>query len=570
MRLKFLPYILCLLLIASCGTKKQFVISYYKGYPQYDGESWVRNISKPYTVTSGLDNKHVTVWQSHGKYYSAKSNKWEWQRPYMNETREDTFTRTIVVPFLIPMLENAGATVFTPRERDEQTEEVIVDGGKEFNIFSSWEKCPASGFASVKAVYDDSEKPFSMGGTKMVKASKKTKCELQFVPKLNKSGNYAVYVSYPEYKGKNIPDAHYTVCHGGTKTELVVNQRMGQGTWVYLGTFYFENGNPERNFVSLSNKSQSKGFVTADAVRFGGGMGRTQRGGKISGEPRCNEAARYSAQWYGAPDSVYSRFKRADDYKDDIAVRPRMVNWLSGGSCFNPKEKGLNVPMELSLAVHSDAGIAKDSLSFIGTLAICTTDFNGGKLGSGASRSLSKEFATMLQNNIYKDVVAAYGSWNKRGTWDKNYGETRVPEVPSAIIEVLSHECPSDMKRGHDPQFRFTLARSMYKTILRFLAERHGTKVTVQPLPPKNLVAMRLANGKIQVQWEEQLDSTEPTSRPDAYILYIGKNGDYDNGQIVKNNAISLKAEAGATYKFKVTAVNAGGESLPAETVCAE
>ena len=42
-------------------------------------------------------------------------------------TTEDLYTQTLVVPYLIPMLENAGANVFTPRERDWQRNEVIVD-----------------------------------------------------------------------------------------------------------------------------------------------------------------------------------------------------------------------------------------------------------------------------------------------------------------------------------------------------------------------------------------------------------------------------------------------------------
>lgn len=33
----------------------------------------------------------------------------------------------VIIPYLIPMLENAGANVFTPRERDTQKQEVIVD-----------------------------------------------------------------------------------------------------------------------------------------------------------------------------------------------------------------------------------------------------------------------------------------------------------------------------------------------------------------------------------------------------------------------------------------------------------
>lgn len=55
-----------------------------------------------------------------------------------------------------------------------------------------------------------------------------------------------------------------------------------------------------------------------------------------------------------------------------------MANWLAGGSCFAPTMNGLNVPIELSLAIHSDAGVASDYSSIIGTLAISTTFPNDG------------------------------------------------------------------------------------------------------------------------------------------------------------------------------------------------
>lgn len=92
--------------------------------------------------------------------------------------------------------------------------------------------------------------------------------------------------------------------------------------------------------VILTNASEDKGFVTADAVRFGGGMGNVSRNGLTSGLPRCLEGARYYAQWAGAPDSIYNSKGGTDDYKDDINVRSRMTNWLAGGSCFMPKAEG--------------------------------------------------------------------------------------------------------------------------------------------------------------------------------------------------------------------------------------
>jgi hypothetical protein len=70
-------------------------------------------------------------------------------------------------------------------------------------------------------------------------------------------------------------------------------------------------------------------------------MGNIARGGAVSGLPRYLEGARYSAQWAGMPYSIYGDEKRANDYADDINTRSRMVNYLSGGSVYNPKEKGL-------------------------------------------------------------------------------------------------------------------------------------------------------------------------------------------------------------------------------------
>src|SRR5574344_2341094 len=97
------------------------ILSFYflKGSAQ-DEKAWVRNDSKPHNVTNGLNGRHISLWASHGRYYDAKKGVWKWQRPCLYGTTEDLFSQTFVVPFLIPMLENAGAYVYTPRERDWQ------------------------------------------------------------------------------------------------------------------------------------------------------------------------------------------------------------------------------------------------------------------------------------------------------------------------------------------------------------------------------------------------------------------------------------------------------------------
>ena len=142
-----------------------------------------------------------------------------------------------------------------------------------------------------------------------------------------------------------------------------MNQQMGGGTWIYLGTFGFDAGKSNAGKVVLSNRSEKAGrIVTADAVKIGGGMGNMARrisdagatenikssdGNaaivhkempkidypyEISGYPRFCEAARYWLQWAGIPDSVYSDSQGKNDYTDDYKCRGIWVNYLAGGS----------------------------------------------------------------------------------------------------------------------------------------------------------------------------------------------------------------------------------------------
>lgn len=550
------------------------------GKVDYKGRPWVKNDSRPFEVSRGLQNRHIAVWQSHGRFYRNDRDEWRWQRPPLFCTTEDLFTQSFVVPFLIPMLENAGAVVFTPRERDWQRNEVIVDndvcspGSRYLEVDdkkNKWTDTGLPGFAQKYRTYSDGHNPFGDGTARFIPTQPKPeKAFAEWIPDIPEKGRYAVYVSYQTLP-ESVTDAKYLVFHNGGVTEFEVNQRMGGGTWVYLGTFEFDEGMNDYGMVVLSNESSQKGVVCADAVRFGGGMGNILRGGKVSGLPRYLEGARYAAQWAGMPYEVYSRSGGENDYNDDINSRSLTVNYLSGGSVYNPSEKGLGLPFELSLALHSDAGYKEDN-SLVGSLGIYTTGFNDGKLNCGISRYASRDLADMVLTGLQRDISSRFGvRWNRRSMWNRNYSETRLPAVPSMILELLSHQNFADMKLGHEPAFKFTVARSVYKSVLKYVAEMHGADYTVQPLPVSHF-AIHEGEKKntFTLRWIGTEDVLEPTAKPQGYVVYtrVGYGG-FDNGVYVRKPEYTVKVEPGLVYSFKVTAVNRGGESFPSEILSA-
>src|SRR5574344_1770685 len=120
----------------------------------------IYNDSKPFHAELGLKNKHIALWPSHGLYYNLNENRWKWQRARIFQTVEDIYTQSYVLPFLVPMLENAGATVLMPRERDINPHEIIIDqdGSTLGSSYSettgnlTWEKCSGTGFANQKVL----------------------------------------------------------------------------------------------------------------------------------------------------------------------------------------------------------------------------------------------------------------------------------------------------------------------------------------------------------------------------------------------------------------------------------
>ena len=548
------------------------------------------------TYEKGLSGRHIAVWQSHGRYFDGGTGLWTWQRPCLFQTCEDMFTQGFVLPYLVPMLENAGAYVLLPRERDVQKNEIIVDnnescgarGTGEYKETGKWSDA-GKGFADPKPIYEDLENPFRLGTAKQAKcvsASAKANATVTWRPDIPERGEYAVHVSY-KTTANSTTAAHYTVHHLGGTSEFIVNQKMGGSTWVYLGTFEFAEGS--EGYVTLDNgtpkghRMEVSATVTADAVRFGGGMGNIARGLKeigdttsyipepsVSGLPRSAEGAKYWLQWAGADSTLYYQNSGGNDYKDDFMSRGDWVEWISRGSRTNPNKKGgLGIPVDLSLGFHTDAGVTPND-SIIGTLAIYTYKSEGKtSLPSGESRMSSRQFSETVQTQIVNDLRAGYDSlWTRRSIWDRGYRESRTPSSPAMLLELLSHQNFADMKLGHDPSFRFAVSRSIYKGMLKYLSSRFGTEYVVQPLPVDNMAVSFTSGGKAAVTWSPVDDPLEPTAKPTGYIVYkrIG-DGAFDNGTYVKYCNFETSIVPGEVMSFKVAACNDGGIGFASEIV---
>ncbi|MCM1377627.1 MAG: hypothetical protein NC097_00420 [Clostridium sp.] len=616
----------------------------------------------------GMEGDIVALWHSHGRYFRPGSG-WQWQRPMLWQTMEDVYTMTYILPYVVPMLENAGAYVMLPRERDINPHEVIVDndtneGGqifsqpyyKEKSGSKKWEFGEGEGFIYDLPDFRDTENPFENGTYRQTTTIKSgTPSVAAWYADIPEDGEYAVYVSYKSLPN-SVEDAHYTVNYDGGSREFRVNQTMGGSTWIYLGTFPLTAGYSETEpVVTLTNLTNGKAgtVVTADAVKIGGGMGNIARSNsrsdiyydpstpepavaqdtpdkkvaqgdtpddedadddedddddedendegdeslnedespdkedisipatpiappkkgnepvfRTSGLPRYLEGARYWLQWAGIPESVYSPYHGRDDYKDDYTDRGMWVNYLAGGSRVLPKREGLGIPVDVSMALHTDAGKRSDD-SYVGTLGIYYTD-GGRSYADGTPRMNSRMLTDMLMRQITGDIRKSYEPrWTRRSMWDKSYLEARVAEVPTALIELLSHQNFGDMQYGLDPGFRFTVGRAIYKALGRFISERKNREFVVQPLPASNFAITRVKKGQYRLSWSATPDSLEPTAHPSKYIILERTGSDLGFHKMAETEKTHYDFKIGDNeiHSFRVVCANEGGLSFPSETL---
>ena len=484
-----------------------------------------------------LSGRTFAIWNSHGKYYEQSLSRWEWQRARLFTTVEDLLSTSFVLPFLVPMIENSGGNVLLPRERDTQSAVVVVDNTSQgFTCNGAKLQSSVAGYKDIRPLRL-TQNPFNSGTADIYSLSLgDTLCYSGVV---EETDDYGVHVCYSASK-ENSMNVEYTVSTSQWKETYIVNQRRAGSMWVFLGTHHFKEGE------SWQVKVSGQGLISADAVRLGGGMGIVERGGSVSGVPNYMEGARYYLQSDGFASLVYSLSEGTNDYTDDVNGRGEWVNALITTK---------NIPIDAAIALHTDAGIAQGDTT-IGTLTIVSTS-NTKPYSNGSSRRVSHALAHCIEQSIVDDIRSTWDTlWTERGIWDKRYSEARRADVPSVLIELLSHQNLNDIRYALHPQFRHDVCRAIYKGLLRFF---EGENAVVQPLPVRAFGLEQIADDSLKLSWSPTVDKLEPTATAMYYSVYV------DGMPLLttSDTCITLHQTADGTLReYYIRAVNKGGVSF--------
>lgn len=513
-----------------------------------------------------LTGRHVYVSAGHGWYYNGAYDAWMVQRGNTNNIVEDLSNTEAVNLHLLQYLQNAGAAVWPCRESDLNPRMVIVDDqdgssrpdNGTYSETGAWSEDSSGGFVNFRWPYQDGHQVFadyaSGGRGRLASIASPASASAVWTPNLPSAGYYSVSVSYSSGASR-ASCAHYIVRHTGGVTHVYVDQTRHGSTWVPLGTFHFQAGlSPAAGSVMLLNGASGTGTVSADAVRFGGGTGIVDRGSGVSGYPRFEEAGRYFTFFAGAPAFVYDPVSSCYDAQtscgagDDASARPRYAAW-----------QHLADEDAVYLSWHSNAGGGRGTSSFYHSTL--------------SAESQSALLTAAVHNQIVAGIRAQFDpSWPDRGIGTLALGElspSNNPEMPAALIEVAFHDDATDALSLRNPCWRRAVARSVYQGIAKYYAARDGVTPCLLPEPPVNLAVRNTGTGQVRLSWSAG-PSGGPFGDPAAsYIVYRSPDGlGFDSGRAAADASFTdTVASSGQLYYYRVAAVNAGGVSLPSETL---
>jgi len=496
-----------------------------------------------------LAGASVFVSAGHGWLPGKTPGVWNTQRGVSHGLIEDHSNAEAVNQFLIPYLWNAGARVYSARERDMNTNMVIVEAGSRGAELEG----PWSVWRGPATWKDSCYWAPTVTGEPTATAT--------FTPEIPEDGFYAVYAWYrsapPTARGGDgrlatQADARFQINHTGGTTVWTQDLARDGGTWTYLGHYYFEKGNDAaRGSVVVTNQSASgDSAVVVDAIRFGGGMGDSLVEGKTSGKPRWEESGMFYATFAG--------FNPENDTRSfgSVSAMPMWAEW----EC---EDWELGRSVYVSWHTNASNGRARGLSSFVyGPNAWEGLDYF---IGHPKGRELQE----VVHNAVITSARTQWPEWPDYGRITRWLGEVNPRNnnrMPAALFEYGYHDNPEDAAMILDPRFRDLMARATMEGIATYFNQHvPGFSVSTRlPDPPVAFSAIAEGEG-VRLRWE-------PSSKGDAatqYRVRTSTNGyGFDNGGLTATTSVLLPSPpAGETRFYRVSARNAGGESFPSEVL---
>ncbi len=487
-----------------------------------------------------LSGAEVYLSQCHGWIWYDSLDDFSTQRGNLFDTVEDFHNPEATNQALAPFLHNAGADVWTVKERDHGSRWALADNDDGATYAES-----GGGFADGAPGFADwgtwayGENPFEGGTTRTLGESSVATFSLRAPA----TGWQALYVAH-DASSALTTEALYTVSARGRDLERVLDQTSHGSTWRYLDTLYFEQG--DEVVVTLTPVS---GTASADAVRIGAGAGVVERHGQTTGRPRWEEGAILATQFNGAPESVYDPYD--DGNGSDPSSRALWAAWEHPGN-----------RDAVYVSWHSNAC---DECEARGTgVYVYDRDCSAGAPASG-----SEQLAELLQEEIVAVGQLWDPEWQDRGTKSDCFSEVNPSlndEMPAALIEIAFHDTEADIEILKDPAFRVDASRAIYRAIARYL---EGDDVRFVPEPPLYPSMVNHGDG-FRLTWTAPWQGDLWGHSPAYYLVQTSADGrSWDDGVRADGEALDIAANTGELLFARVVAVNDGGVSFPSSVVAA-
>jgi hypothetical protein len=543
-----------------------------------------------------LSGKVLFTSGGHGYVWRDGSKSWGIMRTYINGMMEDMGNQDQLQSYADYAL-HAGATFVSMRPIGHQTNEVIVDnsdaytaanGG--FDKSGTWSDVTTGTYWSNHNGNDAVRYHFAFTTTGTEDAT------ARFTPKIPSAGFYPVYAWY--VGGSNrADDTTFRINYSGGSQEIKVTQsKVGNG-WVYLGNYYFAAGVSQASgSVQVVNKSATTGkIVIADAIRFGNGMGDmtqsyTYPNGTSkpyvvkqyfnssnvltkSGRPREDECALYwcySMLGYKDPGLINDPWhvyagNTADDETKNFSACDNYAAYMN-------KETVGSMTDRLWISFHTNAA------GNGGTLGLITGQAtqNQAWLANTAGTTVQNEMSALNSEHEHNWVM------NANPTYTGGYGEISTSyigtEFDATIIEVAYHDEVNDSDLLKDPKVRSEVGRATYHTAIKYFDQWDAafSNTTYLPEPPQNMrVTTSPKNATLTVLWDTPRNSNGTTGPygnvATSYRVWTSTNGyGFDLAGTTTGTSFSLTGDFTNVTYVRVTAVNAGGESLPSITAGAK